>query len=371
MKGILACAAVVLSCGEAMAQLQVVETPDFERCREFRVSNPTNRHYVISIDYQYIGGTDFQGGKRDWVWQTNGTIPPYATVVVGKQAVPMIDCSKGYRFAFQYRIDDITAKREEIDRSREEVIRKYVEAEEAKKRQAEEYARQQQAEADARALKAAEQQAARDAARQRVLDLQTAQKDLEMDALRQRIREGDRRCDILFSPTDRPEEVISRHNQCLRNVEESDRLAPRYEIGEIDPATCYMPNMISSNLTEQMHQEAYRKAELMVEECKRRRAAVAPAFAGPDPAVLEAERLRAEQAETQRLLALEREETARQLAAQQAQMEAEQRAFMLQQAQQSMTQSTNELRASNADFARQTQDIRDANAELEAFLNGN
>lgn len=374
MKRILACLAIALCSGEAVAQLQVVEVPDYERCREFRVSNPTNRHFIITIDYQYTGGTGLQGEKRDWVWQTNATIPPYATVVVSKQAVPLIDCTKSYRFDFQYRVDDITAKREEIDRSREQVIRNYLEAEEARKRQAEEYARKQQAEADARQRQATEQQAARDAASQRMAQSRQSQFDYEMDSVRQIVASGDPRCRQLVSPGTTPQEILKSHQECTRNVQRHDSILPRYEIGRIDPATCNTPTISLINAaTPEMQAEAQRKVDQMVAECLRTRggAVAAPAFTGPDPAVLEAQRLRAEQAEMQRQLAFEREETARQLAAQQAALDAERQAFMLQQAQQSVTQAANDLRASNADFARQSQTIQDSNAELEAWLNDN
>jgi hypothetical protein len=374
MMRILACLAAALgSVGVAVAQpgVQIMNVRGFGGCQDLLITNNSDREYHIIATFNYDG--QLHGRQNAYTGETGGVSPPRSTITISAHTV-MVDCDKPYNFKFQSRWEDLTAKREEIDRSRKEVIRRYVEAEEARKRQAEEYARQQQAEAEARQRQAAEQQAARDAARQRALDTQKAQTDYQMEQVRQIIASGDPRCRQLVSPGTTPDEILRSHQECTRNVQRHDSMLPRYEIGRIDPATCYAPTitMINSS-TPEMQAEAQRKADQMVADCIRMRGgpAATPAFAGPDPALLEAERLRAEQAETARQLALQREETARQLAAQQAQLEAERQAMIRAQAQQSMTQSTNELRASNAEFARQSQDLRDANAELEAFLNGN
>ncbi len=376
MKRLLACLAVALCGGEAVAQLQVVEVNDFEGCKEFRVTNPTDRHFTITIDYQYIRGWDFQGVERDWNWSTNGTVPPRSTIVITKMAVPMIDCRKGYSgFRFQPRVTDITAQREEIDASREQVIRNYLEAEEAKKRQAEEYARQQQAEADARARRAAEQQAAREAAAKRAAQTGQAQADYEWDTARQIVAAGDPRCRSLVSHAGTPQEYIKDHQTCERNVLKSGPPERRFEVSAIDPYTCAFPTITHYNGGTREEAEALkRQAQVDVDECLRKRdgvqAAAAPAFARPDPAVLEAERLRVERAEAQRQWEMETAERQRQLDAQAAALEAERLAMIRQNAQQSMAQSTNDLRGANADFRQQSQSLQQSNAELEAWLNG-
>jgi hypothetical protein len=374
MKRILACLAVALgSVGAATAQpgVQIMDVEAFNGCKDLMITNNSDREYHIIVTYHYNG--KLYGRPNVHTGETGGVSPPRSTITISAQTV-MIDCKEHYTFKFQSRWEDLTAKREEIDRSREAVIRAYLEAEEAKKRQAEDYARKQQAEAESRQRQAAEQQAARDAAAQRGAQARQSQLDYEMDSVRQIVAAGDPRCRQLVSPGTTPQEIIKSHQECTRNVQRHDSNLPRYEIGRIDPAICNLPTISLINAsTPEMQAEAQRKAEQMVAECVRARggAMATPAFAGPDPAVLEAQRLREEQAEAQRQYAMEQAEIQRQLDAQAAALEAERLAMIRQNAQQSMTQSTNDLRAANADFARQSQSIADANAELEAFLNGN
>lgn len=375
MKRYLACLAGALCGGAAFAQPQVRSITDFQRCKEFVVTNQSDRQYRVMITYNY-DGQDSQGRPAVWNWQAEGIVNPRSTVTISKQAVPMIDCTKDYGFSFSSRWEDLTAIREATDASREQVIRNYLEAEEAKKRQAEEYARQQKAEADARAQRAAEQQAARDAAAKRAQQTAQAQTDYEWDSVRQVVAAGDPRCRSLVSHARTPQEYIKDHQTCVRNVQNSGPPERRFEVSAIDPYTCAFPTITHYNGGTREEAEALkREAQVGVDECLRKRdgvqAAAAPAFAGPDPAVLEAERLRAERAEAQRQWEWETAERQRQLDAQAAALEAERQAMIRANAQQSMTQSANDLRASNADFARQSQSLEQSNAELEAFLNGN
>lgn len=396
----LACIAFALAGSSAWAQIVVSEVEDTNHCKKMMVTNSSDHKWVVSIPHHYAGVTS-DGTPWTNDWETAVTVYPRSTAYTWT-ASGLVDCTKPYRFTFQWRGQDQTAIEEaeakRINDSREAVIRAELERQAEVKRLNDERQRRLEAEAAAKQAAADARAAASAKAKQDMLNMQ-AQQESQRRAEEQRlIAAGDPRCRTF---------TLADYNKCKMRIDAEDQQSAQVNsarakiIASIDPRMCASPGYGSVGSAEDM-----RQTQLAIENalaaCRANRQSIdvvsrtglkvspinpqtcaSPGWGGN--VQTDADR-RDVQAYIDQLIAQCRQgqagvmaanQQAQMFAAQQAaeqaaiaaQAEAQRRAEAQRQLDSTIAASRAEIQNTNADFKQQSQDLQQSNAELEAWLN--
>lgn len=392
----LACILFALAGSNAWAQIVVSEVEDTNRCKKMMVTNSSDHKWVVTIPYHYAGTTS-DGTPWTNDWETAVTVYPRSTAYAWTSP-GLVDCTKQYRFTFQWRSQDQTAIEEaeakRINDSREAVIRAELERQAEVKRLNDERQRRLEAEAAAKQA-AAEAKAAADAQRkQNMLNMQ-AQAEAQRRAEEQRIiNAGDPRCHTF---------TLADYNKCKMRIDAEDQQTAQVNanrakiIASIDPRLCQSPGYGSVGSQDDMRQTEQAIQNALV-ACRANRQSIdvvsrtglvvspinpqtcaSPGWGGN--VQTDADR-RDVDAYINQLIAQCRQGQAGVIAANQqqqmyaaqqaaaaAQAEAERRAEAQRQLNASMAASVAEIQNSNNDIRQQSQDIQRDNADLEAWLN--